>query len=156
MPYHEEIMLLLSFPLRVSATVFSGVVLKLFGIDVIHTGTSLILPGVNIAITDACSGIKQLDAFILIALVMVYILHRQTVWKILHFAFVIPAIILGNSLRIILTVLLYRMLGETVFENTWHTVLGFAQIIFVVLIFLGIGKIFSMVGKKSAEETEDE
>ncbi|MBO7741318.1 MAG: exosortase/archaeosortase family protein [Victivallales bacterium] len=152
MPYHEEIMLLLSFPLRLSATVFSAAILNLSGCSVVHSGTSLTLPGVDIAITDACSGINQLDAFILIAFIAVQMLHRRNGWKLLHFAFIIPAIIAGNSLRIVLTVALYRMLGDRVFGDIWHTALGYTQIIFAMLLFLGIGSIFSLADRKTEEE----
>lgn len=152
MPYHEEIMLLLSFPLRLTATILSSIMLNLCGIKVIHSGTSLTLPGIDIAITDACSGINQLDAFILLAFVAVQILHKNQLWKYLHFAFIVPMIIIGNSMRIVLTVLLYRIFGETVFENTWHTVLGYSQIIFALLLFFAVGCVFSYAEKKSMEE----
>ena len=151
MPYHEEIMLLLSFPLRLSAASLSAVILSLSGCSVIHSGTSLTLSDVNIAITDACSGINQLDAFILIAFIVVHLLHKKVLWKALHFAFIMPSIIIGNSLRIILTVLLYKLFGEGVFENIWHTVLGYSQIIFALLIFLAIGSVFVRAEKKTPE-----
>jgi exosortase/archaeosortase family protein len=134
-----------------SATALSAVLLKLSGIKVIYSGTSLDLSGVNIAITDACSGINQLDAFILIAFAAVQIMHRNTGWKFLHFAFIIPAIIIGNSLRIMLTVWLFIWLGECVLQNTWHTALGYVQIVFALLLFLGVGKIFSVSDSKSKE-----
>ena len=151
MPYHEELMLLLSYPLRLSATALSALLLNLCGVKVVCSGTSLELSGLNIAITDACSGINQLDAFILIVFVAVQILHRKTVWKILHFAFIIPAIIVGNSLRIVLTVLLYILLGEMVLQNTWHTVLGYVQIVIALLFFLAIGKIFIVSDSENKE-----
>ena len=142
MPYHEEFMLMLSYPLRLSATLLSSLVLKICGVEVAFAGTSLNLPDLNIAITDACSGINQLDAFILIAFIAVEMLQKKTVWKFLHFAFVIPSIIAGNSLRIVITVLLYKMLGGCVLENLWHTLLGYTQIFFAIIIFLLIGRIF--------------
>jgi len=151
-PYHQEIILLLSFPLRLSATALSGMLLNISGISVVTAGTSLTLPGLDIAITDACSGINQLDAFILIAFIAVELLHRSTLWKLLHFAFIIPAVIAGNALRIVLTVLLYKILGETVLQNSWHTVLGYSQIIFALLIFIAVGKVFTMVNRKNGEE----
>lgn len=143
-PYHEEFMLFLSFPLRLSATMLSAMILKLCGTGVVYSGTSLTLPGLDIAITDACSGINQLDAFMLIAFIAVQLLHKKTGWKILHFAFIIPSMIIGNSIRIVLTVLLYRVWGETVLQNTWHILLGYSQIILALLIFLVIGKLFRL------------
>ena len=151
MPYHEEFMLLLSFPLRLSATMLSAVILKSCGMSVLYSGTSLSLPGVNIAITDACSGINQLDAFILIAFIAVQMLHKKTVWKFLHFAFIIPAIIIGNSLRIVLTVMLFRILGDCVLQGTWHVALGYVQIVFALVIFLIFGKIFSVPDNSRGE-----
>ena len=151
MPYHEEFMLLLSFPLRLSATLLSAGVLKLCGIGVVYSGTSLELPGLNISITDACSGINQLDAFILIAFVIVHILHKKKIWQILHFAFIIPSIIIGNGLRIALTVLLYKLWGETVLANSWHTALGYVQIVLALILFLIAGKIFSFSGTPDEE-----
>ena len=154
MPYHEEFMLLLSFPLRLNATVLSAGMLKMFGVDVVYSGTSLTLPGLNIAITDACSGINQLDAFILIAFIVVEILHRKLFLQCLHFAFIIPSIIIGNSLRIVLTVLLYRQLGEVVLQNTWHIALGYVQIILALLLFVGVGKLLAVPDGKKTEEKQ--
>ena len=153
-PYHEEFMLLLSYPLRLTATVLSAGILKLCGISVICSGTSLNLPGLEIAITDACSGISQLDAFILISFIIVQMFHTKMIWKILHFAFMIPSIMVGNSLRIVLTVLLYRIYGETVLQNVWHITLGYVQIIFALMIFVAIGKIFTVSDSGSAEEKQ--
>ena len=154
MPYHEEFMLLLSFPLRLTATVLSARILNFSGIGVVSSGTSLILPGLNIAITDACSGINQLDAFILIAFIIVQMLHKKSCWKLLHFAFIIPAIITGNSLRIVLTILLYRLWGEAVLQNIWHVMLGYVQIIFALAIFLAVGKIFAVPDEKKTEDQQ--
>ena len=154
MPYHEEFMLMLSFPLRLSATLLSAGILKLFRIGVVYSGTSLELPGLDIAITDACSGINQLDAFILIAFIAVEMLHKKRLWKVLHFSFIIPSIMLGNSLRIVLTVLLYKWHGEVVLQNNWHTVLGYTQIIFALLIYLAAGKIFAFSDNMTEEKKQ--
>jgi exosortase/archaeosortase family protein len=72
-------------------------------------------------------------------------------WKLLHFAFIVPALIVGNSLRIVVTILLYQVLGETVLQNTWHIALGYVQIILAFLIFLVIGKLFRTVSVEIAE-----
>lgn len=150
-PYHEELMLMLGFALRLSATMLSAGLLKLCGISVVYSGTTLALPGLDIAITDACSGINQLDAFILIAFIAVQMMQKKACWKILHFAFIVPAIIAGNSLRIAATVLLFRLWGETILQNTWHMALGYVQIVLALAIFLGIGKLFSALDGKIRE-----
>ena len=81
-------------------------------------------------------------------------LHKKTGWKILHFAFIIPAIIFGNSLRIVLTVLLYSLWGKVVLQNTCHTVLGYVQIVLALLFFLVIGKVFTFSDPEHKEEVQ--
>ena len=111
------------------------------------------LPGLELAITDACSGIGQLDAFLLVAFIAVRIMHKNIFWQVLHFAFIIPSIIVGNCLRIVLTVLMYRIYGDPVLVGSWHVSLGYVQIVLALLIFLGIGRIFHLEEKKSEGET---
>ena len=87
-----------------------------------------------------------------IANIAVQLLHKKTLWKFLHFAFIIPAIIVGNSLRIILTVILFHIWGGCILLGTWHIVLGYVQIVFAILIFLVFGKIFSVPDRKQEGE----
>jgi exosortase/archaeosortase family protein len=147
-------MLFLSYPLRLSATMFSGFLLQCCGIEAVFSGTSLSLPELEIAITDACSGINQLDAFLLIAFIIVRKFHKNPFWQVFHFAFIVPAIIAGNTLRIVLTVLLYKLLGESVLMNTWHTGLGFVQIVLAFLFFYLVGKLFVFPPKNETGEKE--
>ena len=152
-PFHEEIMLMASYPLRLSATMLAALLLKICGTEVVYSGSSLHLPDLDIAITDACSGINQLDAFLLIAYLAVKIMHKKEYWQVLHFAFIIPSIIIANSLRIALTVLLFKIFGEVILDKFWHVTLGYAQILIALLIFIAVGKLFSV---KPEEKPEDE
>jgi exosortase/archaeosortase family protein len=152
MPYHEEFMLILSYPLRLSATMLSSLVLKLCGVEVAFAGTSLNLPDLNIAITDACSGINQLDAFLLLACIAVKLAGVRGGWQIVHFAFVIPSIIIANAFRIVLTVVLFKMIGEVILGKFWHVALGYVQVFTALLIFVAVGNLF---GSKPEKKQED-
>jgi exosortase/archaeosortase family protein len=111
------------------------------------------LPDLDIAITDACSGINQLDAFLLIGCIAVKMMHRKEYWQILHFAFIIPSVIIANSLRIVLTVLLFKMCGEVILGKFWHVALGYMQIVTALIIFAAVGKLFSSNPEKKQEES---
>lgn len=152
-PFHEEIMLMASYPLRLSATMLAAMVLKICGTGVVYSGTSLNLPDLNIAITDACSGINQLDAFLLIAYISVKMMHSKANWQILHFAFIISSVIIANALRIVLTVFLFKMCGEVILGKFWHVLLGYVQIVLALAIFLAVGKLFCSKPEKKQEET---
>ena len=150
-PFHEEFMLMASYPLRLSATMLASWGLKVFGTGVVYSGTSLHLPNLNIAITDACSGINQLDAFLLIAYILVKMIHKKSYLQVIHFVFVIPSIIIANALRIVLTVILFKVFGEVVLEKFWHISLGYVQIIAALLIFVAVGKLFCSNPEKIEE-----
>ncbi len=139
MPCREEFMLMASYPLRLSSAELSAIILNISGIEVVTAGSSIRLPGLDIAITDACSGINQLDAFFLLGAV---ITRRKAEMKWLHFLFIIPSIIAGNTIRIVLTIWLYRMQGEAVLESSWHIALGYVQVLLTMLIYLATGKVF--------------
>lgn len=151
-PFHEEIMLMASYPLRLSTTMLSAILLKGFGADVVYSGSSLRLADLDIAITDACSGINQLDAFILLAYIAVRSLHTEWFFRLVHIAFVVPSIIIANTLRIVATVLLFQWLGERVLDTTWHVSLGYVQVIAALVIFWVFGKLFRSVPMKEQEE----
>ena len=146
-------MLMASYPLRLSATMLAAWMLKICGAGVVYSGSSLHLPNLNIAITDACSGINQLDAVLLIAYAAVKMMHRKECVQVLHFAFIIPSIIIANALRIMLTVLLFKLLGDAVLGKTWHISLGYMQIIIAFILFLAVGKLLSSKQEKKQEET---
>ena len=151
-PFHEELMLMASFPLRLSATMLASLILKILGTGVAYSGTSLYLADLNIAITDACSGINQLDAFLLLAYIVVKLAGARVYWQVVHFAFVIPSIIIANALRIVLTVLLFKMFGEVILGKFWHVALGYGQVIAALLIFVAVGNLFGTGPEKKQED----
>ena len=146
-PFREQIVLYLSYPFRMVSTVLSVGVLQLFGMNVENDGTTIMIEGLNIAITDACSGIQQFEAMILVAFWLVTIWKRPFVWRCIHYVFLIPAIILANAIRIVLTVVLYKIIGEVVLNNTWHEGLGYVQVVFAVALFFLVGNLLPENGK---------
>ena len=152
MPFHEEFMLMASYPLRLSATMLSAFILKITGMEVVYSGSSLHLTDLNIAITDACSGINQLDAFVLTAYIAIRMLHQKFILQLLHIAFIIPSIIIANTMRIVLTVWLYELWGTVILEKFWHITLGYVQLLMAFLIFIAVGRLFKSEPKKTEEE----
>ena len=151
-PFREQIVLYLSYPFRMVSTVFSVGFLQLFGMNVENDGTTIMIEGLNIAITDACSGIQQFEAMILVAFWLVMIWKRPFVWRCIHYVFLIPAIILANAIRIVLTVVLYKTIGEVVLNNTWHEGLGYFQVVLAVALFFLVGSLLPENGKTAPSD----
>ena len=138
-PFREQIVLYLSYPFRMVSTVLSVGFLQMFGMEIHNDMTTIRLEGLDIAITDACSGIQQFEAMILVAFWLLFAWPRSFFWRCVHYLFLIPSIILANAIRIIVTILLYKTIGETALNNTWHVGLGYAQVVIAVALFFLVG-----------------
>ena len=138
-PFREPIVLYLSYPFRMVSTVLSVGFLQMFGMDIENDMTTIRVKGLDIAITDACSGIQQLEAMVLVAFWLVMVWRRPFVWRCVHYAFLVPSIILANAVRIILTIVLYKAGFESVLNNTWHEGLGYGQVVLAVAFFFLVG-----------------
>ena len=138
-PFRESIVLYLSYPFRMVSTVLSVGFLQVFGMNIENDGTTIRVKGLDIAITDACSGIQQFEAMILVAFWLVMIWKRPFVWRCIHYAFLVPSIIVANAVRIVLTIVLYKAGFESVLNNTWHEGLGYAQVVLTVALFFLVG-----------------
>ena len=140
-PFREQIVLYLSYPFRMVSTVLSVGFLRMFGMKIENDMTTIRIKGLDIAITDACSGIQQFEAMILVAFLLVMAWRRPFLWRCVHYAFLIPSIILANAVRIILTIVLYKAGFEAILNNTWHAGLGYAQVALTVALFFLVGNL---------------
>ena len=140
LPLHNEIMLAVSHPFRIIATVISGFFLRLCGFNVSNALTVIRLEGVDLAVTDACSGIQQFEALLLLGYILAKHQQRRLIWRIGHYLFCIPAVIFANSIRLILIVMLYHWpVGESVLYSGWHEGLGYFQVLVAVLFMWLVG-----------------
>lgn len=133
----ETLMLTLSYPLRLMATFLAVGVLKLCGVAVAVDRTLMTVgeKGQGIAVTDACSGLEQLGALILVGAVFAWMMQKGLGWRLFHWGMILPSLILSNALRLVVTVLLYNGMGEVILGDAWHHGLGYAQSV-LVLVFL--------------------
>lgn len=150
-PFREQIVLYLSYPFRMVSTVLSVGFLKMFGMKIANDMTTIHIEGLDLAITDACSGIQQFEAMILVAFWLVMMRPRNFVWRCIHYAFLIPAIILANAVRIVLTIVLYKAGVEAVLNNAWHEGLGYAQIVLAVALFFLVGCLLPEIERPEAD-----
>lgn len=141
-PYQEQLSLFFSYPLRLISTIISAETLQFFGCNIQYDLTTITVSTAEIAITDACSGITQLEVLLLLCYLVVLRQHRSALWRGLHYLCLLPTIIVVNSLRLILTVLLFFLLGTKAFDEVWHVALGYLLVICVMLLFWWIGALF--------------
>lgn len=152
----ETLTLTLSYPLRLMATYGAVAVLKLFGVAVTADRTLMTLgsDGTGIAVTDACSGIEQLFALVLIGAVMALMLQKGLGLRLMHWACILPSLVIANALRLVVTVLLYNRFGEVILGDLWHHGLGYAQSVLTLVLLWGFGKVLALAAGGADSEGE--
>lgn len=138
----EAFVLALSYPLRLMATWLAVGCLKVFGVS-IHAERTLIMleeNGLEIAVTDACGGIEQLFGLVLVGGVFAFIMQRRLVFRLMHWAAILPCVVVANAVRLVVTVLLVHAVGEAVLGNAWHLALGWAQTVLAVALLWLFGR----------------
>ena len=149
----ESMVLSLSYPLRLMATAIAVGCLRLFGVAVSAERTLITLDadGVSIAVTDACSGIEQLAGLVIVGGVFSFMMQKKAIFRVMQWAAILPCVVVANALRLIVTVLLVRTIGEVALGNAWHISLGWAQTVLVVIMLWLFGKVIRLA---SADDDE--
>ena len=155
LPMHVEIFLALSHPLRLLATMLTGMILKPFYADLSYHLTVLRLADTELPITDVCSGIDQLEALLLLGYLLVRYQQTKTLWRVVQYAFCVPAVIFANVIRLVAVVILYHSpIGARVLDSPWHTWLGYAQVLLAVLLMWGVGELIRHAESPVKEEKQ--
>ena len=146
----EYIFLTLSYPLRLMATWLAVGVLKAVCVPVSADRTLITLDSgtTQIAVTDACGGLEQLGGLVAVGLLFAWLMQKGWGWRLLHWATILPCVVLANAVRLIVTVLLVRAYGDVILGDTWHISLGWAQTVLAVVLLWLFGKAIAYIARK--------
>jgi len=118
-----------AFPLQLFVSQVAGVLLQMLGIPVICDGSLLHLPGQTMHVAQACSGLRQLTAFLAMAACAALLVERPMWYRLTLLMSAVPIAILINILRVTITgILTYYGLGHLT-EGAMHTVEGMIMIL---------------------------
>lgn len=120
-------------PLQSFAAVVASSVLQGVGVPVARDGNTLLLPGVALEVADACSGIRSLTVLLALGALWAYLEKGSAFRRGLLFAATIPLAVLGNAIRVSITVLGVYLFGPWFAEGTAHEMTG----IVVFLVTMG-------------------
>jgi len=124
--------------LRHIATKSVAWLLKLLGVPVFSTGTSLEVEGGSLMVADACSGFATLYAAITIAILTAYFCNSMR-QRILLLIIAAPLAIAVNIMRVLLLTLLVNWFGLDVLATSAHEISGLLtfMIALPIIFFLG-------------------
>jgi exosortase len=97
--------------LQTMASICSTFVLQTMGVAAFRQGNLITVPGADLNIADACSGLRMATIFGALAVAMVFLVERPWWDKFIILISAIPIALIVNIIRITVTGLLYMMVG---------------------------------------------
>jgi exosortase len=129
---------LISGPLQGIATAGAVVLLELFGTTVVREGNVIMLNDSQpLAVAEACSGLRMLTAFVVVAATLAYVVNRPRWQKGIVVASSIPVAIICNLARLFVTAQLYLVASSDTAERFFHDFAGLSMMPLAVLILAG-------------------
>ncbi len=131
----------ITFPMQIMSARLSSALLDLIHISVIRRGNILILPNYELEVVAACSGLRSLMTMITLALVISTLSDLTPVRKTLLVIFAVPAAVIANTLRLVVTAIGAYSISVQFAEGMLHEISGLIVFFagFVLLIIsLGI------------------
>lgn len=102
-PLPELVTQALALPLQFRASKMGAALLQMRDIPVLLTGNVIRLPGQELFVTEACSGLRSLTALFSVGVLMSAMVLRTIPGRIILVLFVIPIAIAVNGIRVFLT-----------------------------------------------------
>ena len=129
---------LISGPLQGVATSGAVITLELFGVSVIREGNTLALNhDLQVAVAEACSGLRMLTAFIVVAATLASLINRPTWQRTVLILSSIPVAILCNVARLCITAALYLVTNSELAERFFHDFAGLTMMPLALAILVG-------------------
>jgi exosortase len=129
---------LISGPLQNMATTGSVFLLEAFGTSVSQQGNVVMLnENTPMAVAEACSGLRMLTAFVIVAAFIAYMIKRPRWQKAVILLSSIPVAVICNILRLCVTAMLFLLVNTEVAEKFFHDFAGLAMMPAAVMLLFG-------------------
>lgn len=123
-PLPELITQALALPLQFKASQMGAALLEMRNVPVRLAGNVIQLPGRDLFVTEACSGLRSLTALVAMAVLMGALLLRTPAARILLLLLAIPVAVLINGVRVFLTGFLVYYVSPALGEGFMHKTEG--------------------------------
>ncbi|MEN6428945.1 MAG: exosortase/archaeosortase family protein [Phycisphaerales bacterium] len=137
-PLPESVHNAISGPLQRLATTGSVFLLEVFGTQATQQG-NVVLLGDNtpMAVTEACSGLRMLTAFVIVAAFIAYMVKRPRWQKGVLLVSSIPVAVVCNMIRISLTAMIMLYVSVELGEKFFHDFAGLVMMPAAVSLIFG-------------------
>ena len=123
-PLPELVTQALALPLQFRASKMGAALLEMRDIPVLLTGNVIRLPGQELFVTEACSGLRSLTALFSVGVLMSAMVLQTIPGRIILILFVIPIAIVINGIRVFLTGFLVYFVSPDLGKGFMHLTEG--------------------------------
>ena len=143
----------ISGPLQTMATTGSAFLLEAFGVHVSRQGNVLMLnDSIPIAVAEACSGLRMMTAFVIVAAFMAYMVKRSRLKKTILLFSSIPVAVMCNIVRLCVTAVLFMIASTETAEKFFHDFAGLVMMpVAVLLMFSELWLLDKIIEPEPAE-----
>jgi exosortase len=150
-PVPAQIYSSLTIPLQLFVSEASVWLVSYLGVPVYREGNVIHLPEQTLQVVQACSGLRSLISVLTVCAIFGYLTLESNILRSLLFFSGIPAAILANIVRVLLTVLAFYYFNYDLTKGTTHTVFGMG-IFIIAFIIIAITKGLLSNWEKSATQ----
>jgi exosortase len=126
---------MISGPLQNMATTGAVFLMEAFGVRVSQKGNVMMLnQDTPLAVAEACSGLRMLTAFIIVAAFIAYMVKRSRLQKAVLLVSSIPVAVICNIIRIFVTAVIMLQISTEAGEKFFHDFAGLVMMPIAVLL----------------------
>ncbi|MFO0949091.1 MAG: exosortase/archaeosortase family protein [Planctomycetota bacterium] len=148
-PIHSQI----AFPLQQVVCVVAGEILDLLSVPVLREGNLLHLPNETMHVAEACSGLRQLTAFLAIGVCGALLLQRPIWYRAAVLLTTVPIAVALNVLRVVATGLIVHAGKDTWTQGVLHDLEGLIMVGLGLLSLTAACKVFDWIGELPASRS---
>jgi exosortase len=141
-PLPELVTQALALPLQFRASKMGAALLQMRQVPVLLTGNVIRLPGHELFVTEACSGLRSLTALLSVGVLMSALVLQTLIGRIALVALAIPIAIVVNGVRVFMTGFLVFFVSPELGEGFMHLTEGWL----LFLVSLGSLGLFAWAG----------
>jgi exosortase len=123
-PLPELVTQALALPLQFRASKMGAAMLEMRDIPVLLLGNVIRIPGQELFVTEACSGLRSLTALLSVGVLMSAMVLQTLPGRIILILFVIPIAIVVNGIRVFLTGFLVYFVSPELGKGFMHLTEG--------------------------------
>jgi EpsI family protein len=149
LPIPNRVLVPLQFYLQSATTSAAAAVLPAIGVSVERTGFVLGLPGGDLGVAEACSGVRSVTALTAIAAFVAHLRGFGPIRGLVLLALSVPVIAAVNAFRVVLSGLVQEHIGAEYIQGHWHEALGIGMVLVGLALVVGLAK---LIGRKQQGE----